>query len=162
MNYFFLQKMSKNISILLAITLLLSLSSCNKEKVIAEQRYEFSDANWDFEHRIVTLQCEINAMEEPCSIVVETEHDGISEPRAIPVTFSITSPDGSETSKRMGLVFDGEHYVNDHLISSVAYPEKYFNASGNYTFELYRKHDKYDLPGIRAVTIKVVKLKTKK
>ena len=162
MNLFFQKKMNKNIFILLAISLLFSLSSCNREKVIAEQRYEFPNANWDFEQRIITLECDIEATEEPCKIVVETEHDNISEPRALPVTFCITSPDGAETVKRMGLIFDGEHDVNENLISSVAYKEKYFNTSGKYQFELYRTYEKYDLHGIRAVTVKVIKLKKDK
>ena len=148
------------IILLISSSLLVACSWNNKEKVIMEKTLTFTNNNWDFPHQIINFTEEIPETSAPCKVILEMNHEAGLEPATLPVTVTITSPEGSESSKRA--VFNFFENVNDSITSCIAYKEKYFNTEGKYKFRLYRKYSKYDLYGIKSVTIKVIQIPNKK
>jgi hypothetical protein len=145
--------------LLISSSLLIGCSLGNKEKVIMEKTLTFKNNNWDFPHQIITFTEEIPETSAPCKIVLEMNHEAGLEPTTLPVTVTITSPEESETSKRA--VFNFFENVNDSITSCIAYKEKYFNRGGKYKFRLYRKYSKYDLYGVKSITVKVIQIPKK-
>ncbi len=146
--------------LLIFSSLFFGCSLGNKEKVIMEKTLTFENNNWDFPHQTVNFIEEIPETNAPCKIVLELNHDLNIEPTTLPITVTITSPDGSETSRRAS--FNFLENVNDSITSCVAFKEKYFNTEGRYKFGLYRKYSKYDLYGVKSITVKVIKQPTDK
>jgi len=140
--------------LLISSSIIISCSLGNKEKVIMEKTLTFKNNNWDFPHQTVNFTEEIPETNAPCKIVLELNHEVGLEPTTLPVTVTITSPEGSETSKRA--VFNFVKNINDSITSCIAFKEKYFTTSGEYKFSLYRKYSKYDLYGVKSITVKVI------
>lgn len=144
-------------SIFFIFIALFALTACNREKVIVEETYTFSNDNWNHEDRIITYHAKIDASPNPHKILVELEH-AHGEMPALPITLTIKSPDGGTTTRRVHLPFGNEHQENPNVAVVEIYPEKYFNASGEYEFAVLRKWEKYDFYGNKALTLKVIKL----
>lgn len=135
-------------------------SSCSKkETVLVQQKYEFPDANWNFDHKLVTFKMDVKDISQPCQVILELEHEKIDAIRSLPFTVTIHSPDGGESSRRAAFVFNDPENNKDNKTVSVAYKEHYFNTPGDYTVEVYRKYDRFDLYGMKSLTAKIIKLK---
>lgn len=157
MKHFFHSNTFLRFSILL-ITTVLFLSCSNKETVLIEKSFQFPNQNWSFDYQEVALDFEIKKPGEPCKVVLEIEQSALTDAEALPLTITITAPDGAETTRRTSVTMNGKEKAGKIISSVVAYQEKYFNVPGKYTIEIYRKYDKFDLYGINSVTAKIVKL----
>lgn len=147
-------------TILLVTTILFSGCSERKEKVVMEKTVTFENNDWDFTKKNIHFEADIPDIKEPCMILIEINHEATIEPVSLPITVTITSPEGAESSKRAVVNFMEK--TNDTLTTAIAYKEKYFNMGGIYKFRLYRKYPKFNLYGVKSVTVKVIKLPKEK
>ncbi|MDL2297127.1 hypothetical protein LJC53_03760 [Bacteroidales bacterium OttesenSCG-928-C03] len=141
----------------LIFILLLTLTGCNNEKTIVEERHVFPENNWNHENRLVTYNVKIDGMPNPCKVILELDHAHKTD-LVIPITVSIKSPDGGTTSRRVSFVIDKNHQADPNCAVAEVYPQKYFNVAGDYEFTILRKWDKYDFPANKALTLKVLKM----
>lgn len=145
------------------------VTSCNKKKdsIAFEQTVTFENSNWDFTHRTLEFDANITDTISPYRIEVELKY-GPDDERVdeMPVSFSVTAPDGAKSSVPSAFLFKDEE--NSDIASSTAkasqsqyrvlYEKKYFNCSGVYHFRLNRHSEKFDNYNIQSLTLRVVKI----
>lgn len=129
----------------------------NSPQVIAEQKTIFKDGNWNRFHyitHIIDIQDTISRHE------IQLEIDFLPEisTREIPVIFSITAPDSSLSHIRTKINLS-ENTKSPYI--QTIHPAKYFNQKGKYTFHFFQKTYKFDLSGIKSVTMKIVRVSEK-
>ena len=153
--------------LLIVSVILISAFSCNRTKPFFEESVEFANSNWDFEHRMVTFEKQIEGSETPYQVFVDLDLERDLDLDQFPLTLSIYSDQGEETHKPVVFFFpvvsdDGVSSPNTpKILTKEVYSEKYFNNSANYTFKILRKSSKYDLFGIKAVKLRIVPKKIK-
>ena len=157
-----LKEKSKIFIWMLFMSGLVFVSCGNKEKVLDIQTTTFMNDNWDFEHRKLTFDAELNT-EKPCKIILELLCTKELIAEQVPLTFSIYAPDGAEfhTSAFANFTSHYDGITNgakgDSKIYTVElYKSKYFNEKGKYKFQLLQTHDKYNLLGIRTAILKII------
>lgn len=157
---------------ILPIVLIISLIfvSCKKksEQPIFEQTVEFANDNWDFTQRTLEFDANISDTINPYRIEVELKY-GYDDERVdeMPLSFSVTAPDGGKTSVSSAFLFNDEENSteiekNTQKMSrsqfQVLYEKKYFNRSGVYHFRLNRHSEKFDNYNIQSLTLRVKKI----
>ncbi len=162
----------KLINIFFMLLLMGSLIFACKQKkdnnIVFEQTVNFENDNWDFTHRTLEFTAHITDTVSPHSIEMELKYgDDDERVDMMPVSFSITSPDGGKTSVSSAFVFVEQEDVPDFTnkakqlsgtqIRSL-YSKKYFNRSGDYHFRLNRHSDKFDNYNIQSLTLRVIRL----
>lgn len=144
-------------SLFLILLGLLSLSACKRSDIVVEERYVFPDKNWGFEERIVLYSIDIEAMANPCKVMVELEHS-YKDVTTLPLILTIKSPDGGSSTRKVNMAFGDAHQQDPNRAVAIIYPQKYFNTSGTYEFSLLREWPKYEFYGNEAITLKIIKL----
>lgn len=145
-------------------------TSCNHKKnaVAFEQTVTFENSNWDFTHRTLEFDANITDTISPYRIEVELKY-GPDDERVdeMPVSFSVTAPDGAKSSVPAAFLFKDEENDSEIAATSakasqsqyrVLYEKKYFNCSGVYHFRLNRHSEKFDNYNIQSLTLRVVKI----
>jgi hypothetical protein len=143
--------------------------SCNfgKEKVIAQETFSFLNDNWNFEQRLITFEKEINA-DKPCKIVLDLLCTKEFTAETLPVTLSLYDAEGGETHRSNIFNFVQKKDITEKVEGSLTtysltlYAKKYFNITGHYKFRLLHTYYKYNLLGIKSITVKVIELKENK
>lgn len=156
-------KKSFNPLFLLLIIIFLSFSilttGCggNSPQVVVEKKTVFKDANWNRFHYI-THKIDIEDTVSRHEIQLEIEFLPEISTREIPIIFSITSPDSSLSHIRTKINLS-ENPKSPY--TQIIHPAKYFNQKGQYTFHYFQKTSKFDLYGIKSVTMKIVRVPEK-
>ena len=154
-------KKKRNLLLLTVLSLIFLMTGCfgkKKDAPFFEQTVTFEDGDWNYEYRIQEFKIEVKSSEKPCKVLFDIEHvQGVDlTDLAFAVTF--ISPSGSESSRN--LIPQYKDILNPEGTCSTvtAYQEKYFNENGVYTFRIYRRYPKYDLYGIKSLTLKLVEI----
>lgn len=156
-------KKSFNPLFLLLIIIFLSFSilttGCrgNSPQVVVEKKTEFKDGNWNRFHYI-THKIDIEDTVSRHEIQLEIDFLPEISTREIPVIFSITAPDSSLSHIRTKINLS-ENPKSPY--TQIIHPAKYFNQKGQYTFHYFQKTSKFDLYGIKSVTMKIVRVPEK-
>ena len=153
-------KKRKNLLLLTVLCLSLLLSGClgkRKGAPFFEESVTFANRNWNYEHRIQEFKIEIKSSEKPYKVFFEIEHMQGIDLTGLHFAVFFISPTGGESSRnlipRYGDILDLEGTRS----TVTAYQEKYFNESGVYTFRIHRRYPKYDLYGVKSLTLKLIK-----
>ena len=160
-NSFFKQLGTYFINVVVFSVLILSLASCNKNKLLVDETRTFANNNWNYDQRFVVFQKQIEASEQPYEIYLDLDLEKDLDLDEFPITVSIYSDKGEETHKQVIFYFpviaDNKMVAPNgpKILTKLVYSEKYFNTSGNYTFKLLRKGSKYDLYGIKNLRFRV-------
>ena len=138
-------------TVLSLIFLGIACSGKKKSDSFFEETVTFANGNWNYEYRIQEFNIDVKSSEKPYNVFFEIEHEpglDLSE-----LTFAVTfvSPSGGESSRNLMPQYNPE----DIDSKVMAYREKYFNESGVYKFSIYRRYPKYDLYGIKSLTLKI-------
>jgi hypothetical protein len=153
---------------LIISSLFLILTSCNKDKPFFSETKKFKSNNWNYDERFVVFEKNIEGSATPYEIYLDLDLEKDLEVDEFPITFSIYSDKGEETHKQVVYFFP---VVSDNgvaapkgakILTKLVYSEKYFNNSGLYTFKILRKHSKYDLYDVKAITLRIVPKKVTK
>lgn len=159
-----------NIFFMLALTCTL-LFSCQQKKgddIVFEQTVNFENSNWDFTQRTLEFTAHLTDTIAPHRIEMELKYgDDDERVDQMPVSFTITAPDGGKSTVSSAFVFveqdDESDFTNQakQLSGSqiqTLYSKKYFNRSGDYHFRLNRHSDKFDNYNIQSLTLRVIRL----
>ncbi len=158
MKLFFHSKPAFSVVILLSMVVLSTGCSNKKERVMAEDTYVFENSDWNFDDKFVSFNLDIADVSSPCKIILEVEKEDYLDIDMLQLIITITSPEGGESQRRVNLLFNEEGKENSKTVSVEAYRKKYFTSPGKYNFRIYRKYEKFNLYGIKSLTVKVVKL----
>jgi hypothetical protein len=138
-------------------------------KIVFDEKVVFPDNNWTFEKKAITFTAPLKGSEDPHTIIVELELLGTPNVNLINSTFTIVTPKGGKTVKKMIFNFlnPREPYIkgasaNEKIYRLTIYPKKYFSETGDYTFEVNQFSNKADNYGIRALRLYIVKGKKEK
>ena len=149
----------------LLILVFLSLLSCNRS-VVFEQEVVFPNANWTFENKKIPLKVPLSGSEQPRAVIVELELNGIPNVDKFSAVFTIVSPQGGKTMKPIVFNFNSPQvpYIqgnspNEKIYRLTVYPKKYFYETGTYDFEIDQLSNKGDNYGIRALRLRIEKVK---
>lgn len=163
-----MQKLINILSISLIFCLLITSCGKKENKVAFEQTVNFTNSNWDFTQRTLEFDANITDTVSAYRIEMELKY-GPDDERVdeMPVSFSVTAPDGGKSSVPSVFVFTEDENTNDLAKESkkisqsqyrILYEKKYFNCSGVYHFRLNRHSEKFDNYNIQSLTLRVVKL----
>lgn len=155
------QNFSTIIILLLASLLLVNCGSSRNEKTIMEHKHVFPENKWnrfqEFKHEVEITDTETMygiSLEVVCTPNIKTDN--------IPVVFSIYSPEGGEShtlstiylNQNSSFVSDKES-KEDRILLHTVYSARNFNEQGTYRLKFYQKVPKYDLEGVKSVTIRM-------
>jgi hypothetical protein len=160
-----LKEKSKILFLLMLVSSFIIVGCGNKEKVLYTQSTTFINDDWNFEHRKLLYEMDVNT-DKPCKIILELLCTKELTAEQVPLTFSIYAPDGSEAHTSSTANFTSQY---DDMTNSVKgdlttytivlYKQKYFNVTGKYKFQLLQTYEKYNLLGIRSATLKIIETK---
>ena len=154
--------------ILVAATLFLFSCKQKKDDIVFEQTVNFENSNWDFTQRTLEFTAHITDTISPHRIEMELKYgDDDERVDQMPVSFTVTAPDGGKSTVSSAFVFVAQEDESD-LTSQAKqfsgsqirelYSKKYFNRSGDYHFRLNRHSDKFDNYNIQSLTLRVIRL----
>ena len=158
-----------NIFSILAIVAV-SFTSCKQkaDDIVFEQTVPFTNDNWDFTQRTLEFTAHITDTISPHRIEMELKYgDDDERVDEMPVSFTVTAPDGGKSTVSSAFVFveqdDESDFTNQAKQLSGSqirelYSKKYFNRSGDYHFRLNRHSDKFDNYNIQSLTLRIVRL----
>ena len=154
----------KNKKVLLLFTVLsltsLMIGCSGKKKAMPffEETVAFANGNWNYEYRIQEFKIEAKSSEKPYKVLLDIEH--VQGLNLTDLAFAVTfiSPTGGESSRSLFPQYADILNAEGTCSTVIAYQEKYFNESGVYTFRVYRRYPKYDLYGIKSLTLKLVEI----
>jgi len=159
--------MSKNKLTLFLILSFFIFTSCTKT-VVYKDETTFANANWTFENKAVTFNVPLTRSEKPYAIILELDLTGTPNVDLMNATFSIFTPQGGKTIKPIVFNFlsPQEPYIkgasaNEKIYRLTVYPKKYFSETGTYTIIVDQFSHKADNYGIRALRLRVEKVKEK-
>lgn len=142
----------------------LTLCNCghsNKEKIILESKRTFTEAKWNRFKQFIN-EVEITDTSANYAIILEAVVTPDIVTDNIPIVFSIYSPDGGESHTRSTIYLNPQTEFNnaeipagDRVIQHKVYASRSFYASGKYKFKYYQKYPKYDLEGIKSITLRI-------
>ena len=152
----------KNTLLLLSVlSLIFLLTGCSCKKKNApffEETVTFAGGNWNYEYRSQEFKIEVKSSEKPYKVLFDIEHVQGIDLTDLHFAVSFISPSGGESTRNLTPRY-GDILNPEGTCSTVtAYLEKYFNESGVYTFRIYRRYPKYDLYGIKSMTLKLVEI----
>ncbi len=152
----------KNTIKALSLITLLFFYSCSEQNLpVAYHLNTFTEENWNYEQRILMFEHAIEKSDDPYQVIVElTINPNTFDLNNLDLTFSIYSPNSSESHRSGLFVFDDKAQKKENEDGSITYtlaiyPEKYFSISGIYKFNLLQKSGKADLFGVKSVAVKV-------
>ncbi|MCQ2271618.1 MAG: gliding motility lipoprotein GldH [Bacteroidales bacterium] len=163
-----IQKKFINILVILLISSTVFISCKQKqEQPVFEQTVEFTNDNWDFTQRTIEFDANITDTINPYRIEVELKY-GFDDERVdeMPLSFSVTAPDGGSTSVSSAFLFNDENATDIEQKAQkmsqsqlrVLFEKKYFNRSGVYHFRLNRHSEKFDNYNMQSLTLRIEKL----
>lgn len=143
-----------------------SKKQVQKEAIVVE--HTFPGTNWAFEEEVMDFGFDITDTMSAYRIEFVLNYDStINEIEELPVTITLTNPDGMETFVSSKYTFDpianknitsiGQGSICE--INLVAFPKKIFNQVGHYNINFYRKASKADNYGMNKLTLRVVPIK---
>jgi hypothetical protein len=130
--------------------------SCNKEKIVGSQSQTFTNNDWNWSEKDIYFHLNIDENKDPYKVVFDIHHDKGIDFSQLSFVMIITAPDGAETAKNIIPQYDKILDETGTISTVVAYPEKYFNQKGEYTFWIYRRYEKYNFFGISSVELKIL------
>lgn len=137
------------------------MASClgkKKDMTLFEKVVTFAEENWSYEYRIQEFKIEVESSEKPCKVFFEIEHVHGVDLTDLGFAVFFISPSGGESSRNLIPRYVDILNPEGTCSTVTAYQEKYFNESGVYTFRIYRRYPKYDLYGIKSLTVKLVEI----
>ena len=155
-------KNKKNVLILTVLALTVLMTGCfgkKKDAPFFEKTVTFADENWNYEYRIQEFKIEVKSSEKPYKVFFEIEHFQGVDLTDLAFVVSFISPSGGESDRNLMPQYKDILNLDGTCSTVTAYQEKYFNESGVYTFSIYRRYPKYDLYGIKSLTLKLVEIK---
>ena len=160
--------MKKITLILFLIIVGILLVSC-KKSVVFEETVLFPNSNWAFEYKAITFNPTLTSSEKPYSVILELELTGTPNVDMFYATFTTITPQGGKTIKSIVFNFINpqEPYIkgdvpNKKIYRMTVYPKKYFSETGEYTLEVNQFSNKADNYGIKALKLRIEKVKEKK
>ena len=157
--------MKKTLLFLFLVSSFFLFVSCNKT-VIFEEKVTFLNDNWSFEEKAQTFKAPLQSSDKAYAIILELDIIGTPNVDKFYATFSLTSPRGGNTIKSIVFNFKNpqEPYIkglseNEKIYRMTIYPKKYFSETGEYTFEVNQFSNKADNYGIRALRLRIEKVK---
>lgn len=155
------QNFSTFFILLFACITLCNCGSSHREKVILESKRTFTEAKWNRFKEFIN-EVEIKDTTANYAIILEAVVTPDIVTDNIPIVFSIYSPDGGESHTLSTIYLNNQTEFNnedapasDRVILHNVYASKTFNASGKYRFKYYQKYPKYDLEGIKSITLRI-------
>ena len=155
-------KKKKSLLLLTLLALTILVTGCFGKKKGApffEETVTFAGGNWNYEYRIQEFKIEVKASETPYKVFFEIEHLQGVDLTDLAFVVSFISPSGGESNRNLMPQYKDILNPTGTCSTVTAYQEKYFNESGVYTFIIYRRYPKYDLYGIKSLTLKLVEIK---
>lgn len=136
------------------IFLIISVLVLSCQKPITFE-HPFADERWN-RFNYITDSVDIQDVESEYRVVLEVDFNEKLLYKEIPFAFLIFSPDGGSSAMKTQLRLPEESAaVSEQVILS----KKYFKTPGFYKFRYYQLSDRYDLEGVRKLTLKIIKNK---
>ncbi|MCQ2284480.1 MAG: hypothetical protein MJZ57_06220 [Bacteroidales bacterium] len=165
------QQIALTLIIALGISFLFSSCVKNKKNIQKEDivvTHEFPNGNWAFEEEVLDLGFDITDTIHAYRIEFSLNYDSTANTiDELPVTITLTGPDGMETFVSSKFNFDPK--VNKDItptgqgsicnMNLIAFPKKNLNQVGHYNINFYRKATKADNYGLNSLTMRVVPVK---
>ena len=158
-------------TVVVAVLLTSTLVSCDsfKRKGVnknwsMEVSHPFPNTNWAFEEEVLDFDFEIKDTTKYYDVTVSLLYDtSIVALRVIPLTLTLTSPDGMQSIASSQFLLDSknnkdirpEGNSNNAVLDVVVYPHRKLKAPGTHTLTVYRRAEKADNYGFLNLTTKV-------
>lgn len=158
-------------TVVVAVLLTTTLVSCDsfKRKGVnknwsMEVSHPFPNTNWAFEEEVLNFDFEIKDTTKYYDVTVSLLYDtSIVALRVIPLTLTLTSPDGMQSIASSQFLLDSknnkdirpEGNSNNAVLDVVVYPHRKFKNLGTHKLSVYRRAEKADNYGFISLSTKV-------
>ena len=132
---------------------------------------EFPNTNWAFEQEVMEFNFDIEDTATYFDIALSLLYDSsVVTLKEIPLTLTLTSPDGMKSVATSQFLLDPKANPNIHpegngnkmIADVVVYPHRKLKTAGTYTLTVYRRAEKADNYGFISLATKVTVSKEQK
>jgi hypothetical protein len=132
---------------------------------------EFPNTNWAFEQEVMDFSFDIEDTATYFDIALSLLYDSsVVTLKEIPLTLTLTSPDGMKSIATSQFLLDPKVNSNIHpegngnkmIADVVVYPHRKLKTAGTYTLTVYRRAEKADNYGFIQISTKVTVSKEQK
>ena len=157
--------------LLIIITVSILFPGCHRperQRETIKVEHVFPESNWTFEEQVLHFGFDNIDTVNDFKIEFYLKYDTtLVATEEIPVSITLTAPDGMETFVSSVLNFDPKENKDItpfskgsvYTMKLVAFPKKHFSQKGRYEVTIYRKMPKYDNLGFESLTLNVVPIK---